>query len=256
MSRFGGRCDNQLWRFFRFPHNCGLHWRSVQRCWGLEGTLSFNGSSSNIAGVINTQGQAVFFDDSPINVDPASGSVTVLPTITGACSFSGAVTAYLAPPPGGTSTGSSQGNVNSATSISATATVASRTGTFTLSSFSPLTGSVAALSGSQVGAIEGAAPSLVPLTFTPASGSNNMSFTNDPLSSCTLSGTFTQEGTSNVFDVSITFSGVAQGCPAVGTVKGLGFESGTDYFNINNGAAGTYLYAVSSTSAFVLEVFQ
>jgi hypothetical protein len=72
-----------------------------------------------------------------------------------------------------------------------------------------------------------------------------------------VSGTFNQEGgdlsTLNVFDTSITFSG--SGCPATGTLTGVGFESSSDYFSMNGKAQGTYFYAASSSSAAVFEIF-
>ena len=225
-----------------------------------QGTLTTGGMKQNVTGVINSQGEALFFDsDSSSSGDPAFGSVAVLPAITGACSFSGTTTAYSsAGAGGGTATGSTQGTVNSATSIDASVTVLSNVATFALSSFSPLSGSPTSLVGSRGGAIEGASPSLLPLTFTPGSG-NNMTFTNDMAlaPNCSTSGTITQEGTTNIFDISIDFSGTAQGCPAPATISGLGFESNTDYFGATgtNPVPGTYIYAISSTSAFVLEVY-
>jgi hypothetical protein len=73
---------------------------------------------------------------------------------------------------------------------------------------------------------------------------------------CDINGTFNQEGGNaanlNVFDVSITFGA---GCP-FSNVTGLGFESSSDYFTMNGSASGTYLYAVPSGSASVLEIFK
>ncbi|HKI25884.1 MAG TPA: hypothetical protein VKA07_06135 [Candidatus Sulfotelmatobacter sp.] len=225
-----------------------------------QGTLTTNGTNQNLAGVINSQGQALFFDsDSLASHDPASGSVAALPAITGACSFSGTATGYGAfGVAGGTTSGAVSGNVNSASSISGTITVNSVQSSFSLTSFSPLTGTPTSLAGNLGGAIEGAAPGLLPLTFTPGSG-NNMTFTNDLIlaPNCTTSGSATQEGTTNIFDISITISGTGAGCPPAATVTGLGFESNTDYFGASgvNPVPGTYLYAISSTSAFVLEVY-
>jgi hypothetical protein len=65
--------------------------------------------------------------------------------------------------------------------------------------------------------------------------------------SCGLSGTLTQQGNLNVFDVSIT------GCPH--NINGIGFESNTDYFQVSGGAQGTFLYVVDSSTATVLEIF-
>lgn len=220
-----------------------------------QGTLTANGGSSNVAGVINAQGQALFFDSDTANSgDLASGSVAVLPNITGTCSFSGNATVYDTPGAGGnTVTAPVQGTVNSATSISVTATIGGNSGTFTLNSFSPLTGSVAALSGSLV-AEDQAQGVQLPLTFTPTTG-NNMTFANNG-GTCTVSGTLTQEGSNNIFDFSITFTGTVAGCPNPGTVTGLAFESNSDIFALNGSAPGTYMYAVSSTSAIVFEVFK
>jgi hypothetical protein len=84
-----------------------------------------------------------------------------------------------------------------------------------------------------------------------------MSFSGADVDGCEVSGTFSQEGGNvsalNVFDVSITYSGM--NCPVAGTVMGLGFESSSDYFGVAGGAQGTYLYAVPTTSATVFEIF-
>jgi len=58
----------------------------------------------------------------------------------------------------------------------------------------------------------------------------------------------------NVFDVSLNFSG-SEGC-LVGSLSGLGYEASSDYFGLNGNAQGTYLYAVSSGSAEVMEVYK
>jgi hypothetical protein len=116
-----------------------------------------------------------------------------------------------------------------------------------------LSGSVTALSGSLIAEIEGAAnPAIWTLNFSPAGAGASMSLSGSDNQSCNVTGTFTQEGSSNVFDVSMTFTG--SGCPA-GTLSGLGFESNSDYFQMNGGAAGVYLYAASSKSASVFEIF-
>ena len=217
-----------------------------------QGSLSSGGGSSSVAGVINTSGLAVFIDDSPAVSDPASGSVLVMPTISGACSFSGTATAYESTG-GGSGSASVQGTVSSSSSISAQLTASGGTGTLTLSSFSPISGSAKALSGTTTADIQGGAGLFA--TIMPTGTGASMTITNTSASLCApFNGTFTQEGSNNIFDVSITFTGSGIGCPS-GTVTGLGFESSSDYFNLNDGAAGTYLYGVSSGSAFVLEVF-
>jgi len=227
-----------------------------------QGTLTAGGGSSSIIGLINTSGEALFFDSDPgsgPNADPASGSVAALPSITGTCSFSGNVTLYETPAAAvlsGSSivTGTAQGNVSSASSISVSATINGNSSGFTLNSYTPLTGSVSALSGALL-AEDPAQSFQLLLDFTPTTG-NNMNFANDPSSNCTTSGTLTQEGSNNVFDFSVTFSGTAEGCPTPQTVTGLAFESSSDIFVVNGNLAGTYLYAVSSTSAVVLEIFR
>jgi len=217
-----------------------------------DGTLSLNGSTFNVAGVINTQGEALFFDaDSESSEDPNFGSVAALPTITGACSFSGTVTLFQAPSStDASSTLSVTGSVSSATAITLSGSSQGTTDTFTLNSFNPLTGSLGPVTGSQDAEI--AQGAILPtLTFTNPTG-NNMMF-NSGDASCGVNGSFTQEGTNNVFDVSITFSGTA-GC-VTGTLTGLGFESNTDIFGFNGGVAGTYLYAIDSGTATVVEIF-
>ena len=221
-----------------------------------QGSFSGGGNTTNAVGVINSSGQALFFDDSAGGT-PGSGSVLAMPSITGTCSFSGTATAFgsFGLP---NASGSVQGNVNSATSISGSVSSSGGTGTFTLTSFSPLTDTPTSLAGARGGDIQGASAGLLPLTFTPGSG-NNMTFTNDMAlaPNCSTSGTITQEGTTNIFDISIDFSGTAQGCPAPANISGLGFESNTDYFGATgtNPVPETYIYAISSTSAFVLEVY-
>jgi len=92
----------------------------------------------------------------------------------------------------------------------------------------------------------------IPLIFSGTPG--NMTFNSDDDTDCAASGTFTEENGQNVFDVSMTFSGPR--CPVSGTFTGLGLESSSDYFNFNLGAAGTYLYVMSSDSATVFEIAQ
>lgn len=72
-----------------------------------------------------------------------------------------------------------------------------------------------------------------------------------------MTGTFTQEGSNNVFDVTMTITGT--GCPmgqAPGTVTGLGFESNSDYFDLNGFQPSTYLYAdLLGSAPFVIEIY-
>ena len=179
----------------------------------------------------------------------------VLPTITGSCSFSGSATAYGTPGTGGGSaTDSVKGKVNSSTSITGTL---SNGNTFSLAPNSPLSGSVAAVSGSMLGEIEGASLAAIwQLNFSPTGTGASMSVSGTNNNGCNASGTFTQEGSNvtnlNIFDVSITFTGT--NCPP-SPLNGVGFESNSDYFQMNGGAPGVYLYAASSSGASVLEVF-
>ncbi len=225
-------------------------------------TVSTGSGAVTGYGAIATAGLALFFDNS----QPASAGDTLqLPTITGACSFSGSLTAYSEP--GGPSTGtiltdSIQGNVTSAPAISGTLT-GSPPGTISAVPFSPLTGSVAARAGARTGSVQGALngqPVLLPLAFTPSGSNNSMSFTTNvittnPNQGCIVSGTFTEVGTNNVFDVSITFA--PTNCAITGTFSGIGFESSSDYFGIAGSVPPPYLYAdiLDSADTFVMEIY-
>jgi hypothetical protein len=221
-----------------------------------QGALSVNGINANIAGAINSKGQAVFFDDSPAS-DPNSGSVLVLPAITGqTCSFSGSSIIYAAPLALGVIlTGSAKGTISSNSSISATGTFNNSSSNVTLSSFAPITGSATALTGVKDANIQ-QGPPLGQLTLTQSGSGASMSLASFGATACPVNGTFTQDGSTNVFDVSLTFSGTSQVCPPAGTITGLGFESTTDYFGLTGSPQiqGTYLYAASSTSAIVVEI--
>lgn len=123
--------------------------------WQTTAPISGAGSAPFV-GVINSQGLALFFGDSAPDLNDIDyvGDTWELPTISGASSFSGTTSLYAAPysllPGGGAvQTVSMQGNVTSASSI----TGKNSDGTFTLSAYSPLTGSVTAFSGTTVGYI-------------------------------------------------------------------------------------------------------
>jgi hypothetical protein len=225
--------------------------------WQITVTDTGGGSFTGF-GAIDSAGLALFFDNAPLS--GSSGDTAELPTISGNCSFSGTITAYAEP--GGLNTGSivtdsTQGNINSSTSISGSFS-GNETGTFSATLFSPLgTGSVTAVSGQKTGEIQGALngqPVLLSLTFTPSGSNNSMSFASTNLAGCEVNGTFSEQGTSNVFDVSITFMPT---CPITGTFSGIGFESSSDYFSINSGNPDTYLYAdiLDSSNTFVMEIF-
>jgi hypothetical protein len=212
-----------------------------------QGTFVANGVTTNAIGAINSAGLTVFFDN--------AGDTAVLPSITGTCSFSGTETVYQSPGlGGGSATATVQGNVNSNTSITGTESNTNASGTFTLTSYSPIT-TAAAVNTTLTAPIQGEAQ-IFSLTFAGTGTGSSMTFTGSNGAGCDASGTFDQEGTNNVFDVSITFSGT--GCPVTGTEAGLGFESSTDYLSFNGGKTGTYLYAdiLASSGAFVIEAFQ
>ncbi|HZC24987.1 MAG TPA: hypothetical protein VE866_16750 [Candidatus Binatia bacterium] len=225
--------------------------------------LTSSGGSDTLYGAIDSAGLALAFDNN--SAQHSTGDTIELPTLTGMCSFSGTATAYAEP------TGIAQsplsltasGNVNSSTSITGSYS-GSAAGSFTAAAFTPLSGTITALTGTVTGEAEGAPngiPVLYPFTFT-ATGSGigssiNMSFTTSLATSpnCTVSGTFTQVSTANVYDVAITFAGTS--CALTGTFTGLGFESSTDYFSFATGtsATGPFLYAdiLASTNTFVME---
>ena len=213
-------------------------------------TINDNGGGSTVGvGAIDSTGVALFFD--------GTGDTLQLPTMTGACAFSGNITAYAAPnsvPPGDPTSVSDpvEGNVNSSSSISGTFS-GSDSGTISAVTFSPLSGSPTALSGSMLGEIEGVSDFLF-LDVTATTG-NNMTFSGDDSLGCTISGTLTQVADSNVFDASYSYSG-GEGCTA-STSTGIAFESDTDYFDFNGSATSTYLYMdlLNSAGPFVVEMF-
>jgi len=226
---------------------CGSSSKSTSACTGgpfsLTGdwNLTLNGFQG-VAGVINPTGLAAFFN--------SSGEVLVMPAITGACSFSGTATLYSST--NGSTTSTVNGNVNSATSISGTYTSGSSSGSFTAAPITPLSGAITVPLSVMTMEDYDNNTSFIQLLFSGTPG--NMTVGNAVANDCSTSGTFTQQNGQNVYDVSLTFSGVR--CPVSGTLTGLGFESNSDYFNFNLGLPGTYLYVVSSDSAAVFEIAQ
>jgi hypothetical protein len=225
-------------------------------------TVSQNGGSSVTGyGAIDSAGLALFFDNTPSS--GGTGDTLQLPLISGNCLFSGNIVAYAQP--GGLHSGSvvtdtAEGTITSSTAISGSFSGASSgdpSGTFSLTSFSPLSGSATAVSGAKTAAVQGTftgQPLVLDLTFTPSGTDSSMSFTTTNLAGCEAGGTFTQQATSNVFDVSITLMPT---CPITGTFTGIGFESGSDYFSLNNGNSDTYLYAniLDGADTFVMEIY-
>jgi len=228
---------------------------STTQCTGTydvvgDWNLTLNGAAGD-GGVIDTTGLALFFD--------SFGDVVSFPSLTGACSFSGTATLYETEVGGGASgTASIQGNVSSTTSISGTATTTTGSSPFTIAPFSPLSGSVGAISASMLASIEDDPDADIwEITVTATGTGAGMTFTGPNTSdTCTISGTFTQEGTAsanlNVFSTSISFSGAS--CAYTGTTTGLGFESSSDDFGFSE-ASGTYLYSIASNAAVVLEIY-
>jgi hypothetical protein len=244
--------------------NCGSSYSSSNGGGNCKGgpfnvvgdwTLTLTGGSGSVSGpgVINSTGLAVFFQTT--TTVPAPGDTAVFPAITGSSCFSGTGTSYGTPfSGGGTASDTVTGTVNSNTSIAGTL---SNGNSFTIASDSPLTGPVTALQGSYLGEIEGDGTAQIwQLTFAASGNGNTMNFFGGNGATCTVSGTFSQEGSNvsnlNVFDVTMTFTGV--GCPDA-SGNGVGFESSTDYFTLNANAPGTYLYSVSSSAALVFEIF-
>lgn len=188
------------------------------------------GATASGYGAIDSSGLGAFFD--------TSGNIVQLPTITGAKSFSGNLTAYAVNGTffsGGTVmvTDAAQGTVNSATSIAGTFT-GSPSGSFTVAPFSPLSGSAVPLSGTVQGRITGFSDTLQ-LTFSPGGSFTGADFAG-PGSTCNLIGMLTQQGTGNVYDV--TYNSASGDCFLNGQT-GIALESKTDYFNVNGGADST-----------------
>jgi hypothetical protein len=231
------------------PYNVVGPWQITVIDNGIPGSLT-------LFGAIDSTGLALFFDNS----SGATGDTSELPTLTGACSFSGNVTSYPEPNPIVTSPAveATQGNVTSSTAINGTftGTNGNPSGTYSMAPLSALTGPVTAVTGSMTGKVQGMINNqslLLDLTFSQSGSDNSMAFTTVNLAGCEAAGTFTEQGTSNVFDVSISFQ---PGCPISGTFTGIGFESNTDYFTFHGGTPGTYLYAdiLAGSNTFVLEV--
>ena len=203
-------------------------------------TASFSPSLGNTTiayGAIDSSGLAAFFD--------TSGNIVQMPAITGTKSFSGNLNAYAANGitfPGGAVqlTDAAQGTVSGAAITGMYTSTPS--GTFSLAPFSPITGSPAALSGTMNGNVIGFSDT-VSLTF--SSGTFSGVDDANPTSACGVNGTFTQQGTSNVFDVTYNLGNGS--CTPV-ALSGIAFESDKDYFNVNGGAVTTYLYLMLVTS--------
>jgi hypothetical protein len=214
-------------------------------------SLTLNNDLYSTPGVINSAGLAVFFDN--------KGDEAVMPRITGACSFSGNLTFYIGQINfGGRTSDPGQGSVDSGPVISGTFSTSTGSQSFVAVPLAPLSGPPTALN-SNMTLVDDSSPSTdsLQVRVMPSGIGNsvNMTLSGTDGLNCTVTGTFTQEGNNaanlNVFDTSITFSGT--GCPVTGTLAGLGFEASVDYIGFDN-ATGPFLYALSSSSADVIEV--
>ena len=207
-------------------------------------------------GVINSAGLAVFFDN--------GGNEIVMPSITGTCSFSGNLTIYIGLVNfGGTKSFPAQGTVGPGPIPAISGTFGTNTGSGSFNfvpfaSLSALSGPPTALN-SNMTLLDASSPvaNWLQIRVMPSGIGNsaNMTLSGTDGLNCNVTGTFTQEGSNganlNVFDTSITFTGT--GCPTTGTLTGVGFESDVDYIGFDN-EPGPYLWAVSSSSADVIEI--
>ena len=214
----------------------------IQGTW--NGSYSISGGPANVAvtSVIAQSGYGFFYD--------SSGYVYVLPTLNGGPFMSGTLTAYA---PAGTTFTNGQtteqftvtGTVSNM-NISGSFTGNGETGSFTLTRYTPFSGTPSIVAGQWQGYYAGTNAAAVDITM-----NANGSFSGSDANGCTITGTLTQIQSSNLFQVSADSSGA--GC--AGQLSGLAFESSSDYFNLFGGAAGTYYYvgASNASDAFVAE---
>jgi hypothetical protein len=213
-----------------------------------EGTFNGSGGQTAANGVINSSGAAAFFD--------SDADIAVLPTISGACSFAGTETIYSSTESEGgveTESGTATGNVTSDSAINGSESIDGSTGTFNLTSYSPVS-SVTALSGGTFGYAIGQ-PEQDEITLTLGGTSSSITFSGTDVFGCSISGTFTEESTNNVYDVTYDVSSTSS-CTGPGNLTGIGFESTSDLLDVDGGESGTYAYAIITSSAgpFVLEI--
>jgi len=209
-----------------------------------QGTATGTGSSDSLTGIINSTGEAMFFD--------SQADIVSLPQLTGTCSFSETLTAYESTANGGaSSTGTATGNVNSDTSITGSDVSNGTTTNFTFSSYAPIS-TITAVTGTVGAVIEGQLSDSLILSL--GGTSSAITFSGTDATNCTINGTATEEGTNNVYDVTFDVGGT--GCTAT-NLAGLGFESSADLFTLDNNAIGTYLYVIVTnySAPFVVEIF-
>jgi hypothetical protein len=187
----------------------------------------------------------------------------VIPSVTGACSFSENLTYYVTRTVlggGGAYPYLVQGSVQSGPSISGSISEPGGPQTFIGIPQSPFSTTALTSRMSLVDTsspVSCLSPGCVQVQVVPSGTGNSADMTLSGTGgfNCNVSGTFTQEGSNaanlNVFDVSLTFTGTT--CAVTGTIKGLRFESPSDYFNFTPyPPSGTFLYAISPNSADVL----
>jgi hypothetical protein len=212
-----------------------------------QGTVSANGVNTSLVGAINSSGSAVFFDN--------TADVATVAPITGTCSFSATMNLYASEIDGdGSLSGTASGNVTAST-ISGTADINSQTGSVSLSSYSPLSGAVSVPSSDVAGEVQGQVETDFITSLTVGGTSGSITYAGTDINDCSINGTFTEEGTNNVYDVTFDVSGSSGSCS--GSFTGIGFESNSDLLDADDSATGTYLYAVLNTSSapFVLEIY-
>jgi len=209
-----------------------------------QGSL-FSGSEigGNVAGTIDSSGNAVFFD--------SLADIVIMNPVTGTCSFSASATVYSSIENGIQVTSSTAtGNVNSATSISGTLTG----NPMTLSAYNPMgTGSPQPISGNTIAQIEGQRQDQLSLALSSSNG--NINFSGTDVNGCSFSGGFAPAGASDLYVATLVVFG--SGCVQA-QFLGPGFESDSDLLGVNGNATGTYLYGVlfiNINTPFVLEIF-
>ena len=233
----GGSSSTSTTQCTTGPFNIVGDWR---------GSFMNGTGSDSLVGVISSSGKNAFVDN--------LADIAVFSSLTGTCSFTDTLSVYASQQSGtpGSASGAAQGNVASAASFSGSSAVNNTNATFNFATYTPIT-TVAALSGNMTGTVEGPAGDL--LTLALGGTSSNITFSGTDIgTSCAVNGTFVQEGTSNVYDV--TYNIVAGGTCTAAALTGLGFESTSDLLNANGGALGTYLYGIipTATAPFVVEI--
>ena len=221
---------------------------NVQGEWSGSYSISGVASSTPITAVIESGGFGFFLD--------SSGVIYVLPVLNGSTTVTGTITAYA--PLGYTFTdGHTQDQFNltgtaSDTSITGTFGGNGETGTFTLSKYTPFSGTPSIISGSYQGFYIGSGEAAVDITM-----NSNGTFSGNDGNGCTIAGTASLVGSANLIAVAVDSTGTSTtpGIVCAGTLTGLGFESSTDAFGLFGGAAGTYYYfgVSNANSAFVAE---